>query len=65
MDIAEFLVREREVVGREAEEALTLLRERHDETAGTEEVRRRLDPLFDHLVMAVATRELTTVIAPV
>ena len=43
VDIAEFLVREREVVVGEAEEALTLLRERHDETAGTEEVRRRLD----------------------
>lgn len=63
MDIAEFLVREREVVVAEAEAALTLLHERHYDTAGTEEVRRRLDTLFDHLVMAVATRDLTTVIA--
>ena len=63
MDTAEFLVREREVIVRDAEQALTLLRERHYESAGAGEVRRRLDTLFDHLVAAVETRDLTSVIA--
>ncbi len=63
MNTAEFLVREREVIVRDAEQALTLLRERHYESAGAGEVRRRLDTLFDHLVAAVETRDLTSVIA--
>ena len=63
METAEFLVREREAIVREAEDALAALRERHYESAGAAEVERRLDALFGHLVTAVARRDLTPVVA--
>lgn len=59
METAEFLIRERQVIVRTAEDALARLHERHYESAGAAEVERRLDTLFDHLVAAVATRDLT------
>ena len=62
MVTAEFLVRERDVIVREAEETLMHLRERHYESAGAAEVERRLGALFDHLVAAVTTRDLGPVV---
>lgn len=62
MDTTEFLTAERAVIVREAEAVLERLHERHYESAGPREVERRLDALFDHLVTAVATRDLTPVI---
>ena len=62
METAGFLVREREVIVREAEETLMHLRERHYESAGAAEVERRLGALFDHLVAAVTTRDLGPVV---
>ena len=46
MVTAEFLVRERDVIVREAEETLMHLRERHYESAGAAEVERRLGRTF-------------------
>lgn len=62
METAEFLVREREVIVREAEDALARLHERHYESAGATEVERRLDTLFDHLVAAVTKRDLAPMV---
>ena len=62
METAEFLSRERTVIVREAETALARLHERHYESAGATEVEHRLESLFDHLVTAVDTRDLTQVI---
>lgn len=62
METAEFLAREREVIVREAEDALSRLHERHYEAAGAPEVQRRLGTLFDHLVGAVTTRDLAPMV---
>ena len=63
MDTAGFLVREREAIVREAEDALVRLHERHYEAAGVAESRQRLEMLFDQLVAAVSARDLTSVVA--
>lgn len=63
MDTVAFLIGEREVIVREAEDALARLHERHYESAGAAEVERRLDALFDHLVAAVTARDLTPMVA--
>lgn len=62
MDTTAFLTAERAVIVREAEATLARLHERHYASAGAAEVERRLDTLFDHLLTAVATRDLTPVI---
>jgi hypothetical protein len=63
MDTAGFLIREREAIVREAEDALARLHERHYESAGAAEVKQRLDMLFDQLVDAVSARDLSSVVA--
>jgi len=63
MDTAGFLAREREAIVHEAEDTLAGLHERHYEAAGTTTVRERLDALYDGLVDAVATRDLTAIVA--
>jgi hypothetical protein len=63
MDTAEFLTRERETIVGAAEAALARTRARHYETAGADEVHRRLEALFDHLLNALGSRDLGPVLA--
>ena len=63
MDRAVFLRRKRAAIVREAEEALARLHERHYESAGAAASRQRLDALFDHVVAAVSTRDLSAVVS--
>jgi hypothetical protein len=63
MDTAGFLIREREAIVREAEDALARLHERHYESAGAGESRQRLEMLFDQLVAAVSARDVSSVVA--
>ncbi len=63
MDTTGFLTREREAIVRAAEDTLAGLHERHYEAAGSATVRERLDALYDQLVDAVGTRDLTAVVA--
>jgi hypothetical protein len=62
MDTATFLRRERAVIVREAQDALARLRERHYEAAGVAASEQRLEILFDHLVGAISTRDLSPVV---
>lgn len=59
MDVAELLVRDRELIIEAAESSLARLPAGHYRSAGAAEVRRRLETLFDHLTAAVASRDLT------
>ena len=63
MDTAEFLTHEREAIVGAAEAALARTQARHYETAGADEVRRRLEALFDHLLNALRSRDLGPVLA--
>lgn len=63
MDIAGFLEAEREAIVREAEDALARLHERHYESLGADTLRQRLELLFDQLVSAVSSRDLSPVVA--
>lgn len=54
----EFLSREREAIVEAAGAALARAHVRHYESAGAEEVTRRLEALFDHLLQAIATHDL-------
>jgi hypothetical protein len=58
-----FLLRERDAITTAAEDALLRRHERHYGAAGREAVRQRLDLLYDQLVHAVASRELSAVVA--
>jgi hypothetical protein len=62
MDTAEFLIRERGAIVREAEDALAHLHERHYESEGAGRLRQRLEMLFDELVDAVSARDLSSVV---
>lgn len=62
MDTAEFLRRNRTAIVREAQDALARLRERHYESAGAASSKQRLDVLFDHLVDAVSSRDVSPVV---
>ncbi len=63
MDTAGFLARERETIVRDAEGTLVGMHERHYEAEGSSTLRGRLDTLYDVLVEAVETRDLTPVVA--
>ena len=62
MDTAVFLRHKRAAIVRDAHDALVLLRERHYESAGADASKQRLDVLFDHLVDAVATRDVSAIV---
>jgi hypothetical protein len=62
-DTAAFLRSQREQVLAAAESALARMRARHYEGAGADEVRVRLEALFDQLVDAIATRNLAPMVA--
>jgi hypothetical protein len=61
-DVAAFLTGDRETILKGAEAALARVHARHYETAGAEEVRRRLGSLLDQLVDGIAMRDLTPII---
>jgi hypothetical protein len=63
MDVAEFLEAEREAIVGEAEDALARLHERHYESLGPVMLKERLERLYDHLVGAVSSRDLSPVVA--
>jgi hypothetical protein len=63
METAAFLAGEREAIVREAEGALVRLHERHYESLGDAALKQRLDALYDQLVSAVSTRDLSQVVA--
>jgi hypothetical protein len=63
MDTAEFLTRERETIVDAAHDALVRAHSRHYESAGTSEVRRRLEALFDYLLDAMRRRDLGPIVA--
>lgn len=62
MDTAAFLTGRRDAIVAEAEAALARLHERHYESAGAAETRERLERLYDRLVEAVGTRDLSAVV---
>lgn len=62
MDTAEFLEGERGAIIDAAETALGRVHAEHYESAGREEVRRRLEALFDHLLDGLARRDLTPMV---
>ena len=62
-ETAEFLSAERSPIVQATEEALARAGARHYTSAGADEVRRRLEALFDHLLNAVATSDLGPMIA--
>lgn len=59
VDIVQFLDRERAGILSSAEDALHRVHARHYESAGEPEVHRRLETLFQHLLEALAHRDLT------
>ena len=63
METAEFLTRERQAIVDAADAALARTHIRHYETAGANEVHRRLEALFDRLLEALSTRDLGSVLA--
>ena len=63
MDTAEFLNHEREAIVDAAEVALARTHARHYESAGANEVRHRLQALFDHVLDAVRSRDLGSIVA--
>lgn len=63
METAEFLTRERQPIVDAADAALARTHIRHYETAGANEVHRRLEALFDRLLEALSTRDLGSVLA--
>ena len=63
METAEFLTRERQPIVDAADAALARTHTRHYETAGANEVHRRLEALFDRLLEALSTRDLGSVLA--
>jgi hypothetical protein len=63
MDIAGFLEAERETIVREAEDALARLHERHYESLDAGTLTLRLELLYDQLVGAVSSRDLSSVVA--
>jgi hypothetical protein len=63
MDTAGFLVRERQTIVREAEDALVRLHGRHYESLAVSDVQKRLEMLFDELVDAVSKRDLSSIVA--
>jgi hypothetical protein len=58
-----FLVRERDAITTAAETALMHRHEQHYATASKEAVRQRLEALYDQLLAAVSSRDLTSVVA--
>lgn len=63
MDVERLLSRNRVAIVQAAEGALERARPPHYEAAGTEEVHRRLDALFDRVQSALAERDLDPVVA--
>lgn len=63
MDTAEFLSHEREAIVDAAEAALARTHARHYESAGAKEVRHRLQALFGHVLDAVGSRDLGSIVA--
>jgi hypothetical protein len=63
MDVAGFLEAEREAIVGEAEDAVARLHERHYESLGAPMLKERLERLYDQLVGAVSSRDLSTVVA--
>lgn len=63
METAEFLSRERTAIVDTAEAALARTHTRHYETAGANEVRGRLEALFDHALEALRSHDLGPVLA--
>jgi hypothetical protein len=63
MGTAAFLVAERVAIIQEAEDALNRLHERHYESLGADTLKLRLETLYDQLVSAVASRDLSAVVA--
>jgi hypothetical protein len=62
METAEFLARERAAIVEAAETALARAHVRHYESAGESEVHRRLEALFDRLLVALSERDLGPVV---
>lgn len=62
-DTADFLARERIGITTAAEEILKRRRQRQYAAATDETVRQRLDVLYDHLVSAVSSQNLASVVA--
>lgn len=58
METAEFLIQQREPIVGAATTALGRTHPPHYESAGAEEVRKRLETLFDRLLEALTTRDL-------
>jgi hypothetical protein len=63
VETTEFLTRERQAIVDAADAALARTHTRHYETAGANEVRRRLEAQFDRLLEALGTRDLEPVLA--
>jgi hypothetical protein len=63
METAAFLTRDREPIVAAAASAIARAHIRHYESAGPEELERRLDALFDHVLEAVRTRDLGSMIS--
>jgi hypothetical protein len=63
VDTTEFLTRERAAIVTAAETALVRAHARHYESAGETEVHRRLEALFDHLLLALRERDLGPLLA--
>ena len=57
-ETAEFLSEQRQAILQAAGAALARAHVRHYESAGPEEVTRRLDALYDHVLSALATHNL-------
>ena len=60
---AGFFAREREPIVEAADEALLRAHVRHYEAAEEGEVRRRLEALYDHLLAALAARDVTGMVS--
>ena len=63
MDPASFLKQERQAIVADAEASLAGRHIRHYESAGSAEVRQRLETLFDRLLDAVASHDLGPIIS--
>ncbi|HEY7344267.1 MAG TPA: hypothetical protein VH620_01815 [Gaiella sp.] len=62
METAAFLTRDREPIVAAAASAIVRAHIRHYESAGPEELERRLEELFDHVLEAVTTHDLGSMI---
>lgn len=62
MDTSDFLKRERGAIIQDADSALEGRHVRHYETADPAEVRRRLETLFDYVLEAAQSRDLSAIV---